>query len=180
MNIIVVWTRPLEAAFSLVYTTLLRSTSETCRDRYKFYYQPCQDFHCVLCLWLLWRNWPSVKNVYNPNIVLQNVTFGSHTVFSSKHQSASLNVTTGHVFKRHHNFRWHPNAASAGPAERVEEVRKPAELGPIGPTQTPRLSSLGRKRLGGSSSGFKKESPCFYSITKFQLWRRKTFVQNLI
>lgn len=50
----------------------------------------------------------------------------------------------------------HLNAASTGPAERVEEVRKPAELGPVGPTQTPRLSSLGRKRLCGSSSGFKK------------------------
>lgn len=42
-----------------------------------------------------------------------------------------------------------------GPAERVEEVRKPAELGPIGPTQTERLSSLRRKCLCGNLFGFK-------------------------
>lgn len=72
----------------------------------------------------------------------------------------------------------HLNAASAGPAERVEEERKPAELGPIGSTQTPRLSSLGRKRLCGSSSGLQKKSHCFYSVTKFQRWRGKIVMQS--
>lgn len=125
---------------------------------------------CVQLLFLQFKLWLFFLVTQGQPVWKQASYFCSELSGPFKMSPLNYSMFSAPFSQHHTTSRRHLNAASAGPAERVEEVRKPAELGPIGPTQTPRLSSLGRKRLCGSLSGLKKKnkSHCFYSIAKFR------------